>query len=47
MTLNSKNLAYYNESSNKWIVESIEYEIFVGGSSKDEDLLKVYFKIEK
>ncbi|MHA1757710.1 MAG: beta-glucosidase family protein [Promethearchaeota archaeon] len=41
----AKDLAYFDENENKWIVEKIEYIIGVGPSSRDSDLIKANFKI--
>ncbi|MGQ4873242.1 MAG: beta-glucosidase [Promethearchaeia archaeon] len=40
-----KDLAYFDENENKWIVEKIDYIIGVGPSSRDSDLIKANFKI--
>lgn len=37
--------AYFSETESKWITESGEYTVFIGGSSKEEDLLSTSFKI--
>jgi beta-glucosidase len=34
-----KDLAWYNPDNKEWEVESIEYTIYIGSSSKNEDLL--------
>ena len=36
-------LAYYNPTSKQWETENMEYEVYVGGSSKEGDLLKSNF----
>ncbi len=43
--LNAKDLAYYDVDSKRWIVESIEYVLHVGPSSREVDLLNTTFKI--
>jgi len=43
--LDAKDLAYYDVNSKKWVVENIKYELYVGSSSREEDLLKTTFKI--
>ena len=45
LSLNAKDLAYYNIEEKKWIVEKISYKLFVGSSSRSEDLLETSFKI--
>ena len=45
LTVDAEDLAYYNEQQKKWIVESIEYKVFVGPSSKKEELLATSFII--
>ncbi|MGI9287583.1 MAG: beta-glucosidase [Pseudomonadales bacterium] len=39
-------LAWYNPSPGEWQVETMPYEIFVGGSSADKDLLRGTFVIQ-
>jgi beta-glucosidase len=41
----AKQLAYYDEQQGKWIVEPLAYTVYVGPSSKIEDLLSVKFRI--
>jgi beta-glucosidase len=45
LSVNAEDLAYYDEQQNKWVVEDIEYAVYVGPSSKQEDLLTTSFKI--
>ena len=45
LTLKANELAYYNIEKKTWIVEKIEYTIYVGPSSRKEDLLTAIFKI--
>ena len=40
----AEDLAYYNINSNVWEVEEIEYIVYVGPSSRREDLLTDTFK---
>jgi len=40
-----KQLAYYDEQHSSWIVEPITYTVYVGSSSRREDLLSVQFRI--
>ncbi|MBN1215562.1 MAG: glycoside hydrolase family 3 C-terminal domain-containing protein [Candidatus Lokiarchaeota archaeon] len=40
MDLMKKDLAWYNPKSKSWEIEKMEYSIYVGSSSKFEDLLK-------
>jgi beta-glucosidase len=46
MKLKAKDLAYYDVNSKSWIVEKIEYIIYVGPSLRKEDLLIGNFKIK-
>jgi beta-glucosidase len=43
--LEAKHLAYYDEHSIGWIVEPITYTVYVGPSSRKEDLLSAQFRI--
>ena len=43
--LDVKDLAYYNVESKSWIVEKLEYVVYIGRSSREADLLKACFKI--
>ncbi|MHA1914801.1 MAG: beta-glucosidase [Promethearchaeota archaeon] len=45
LNLKAKDLAYYNVDGKEWVVEKIDYIIYVGSSSRKEDLLTVSFKI--
>ncbi len=45
LEIRAQDLAYYSEEVNDWVVEEIEYEVMVGPSSKEEDLIKAGFKI--
>jgi len=46
MEIAAEDLAYYDVSVGAWVVEEIEYEVLVGGSSRDADLvLRDSFKI--
>lgn len=46
MEVAAEDLAYYDISAGAWVVEEIEYEVLVGGSSRDDDLvLRDSFKI--
>ena len=40
-----KHLAYYDEEHSSWIVEPITYTVYVGSSSRMEDLLSVQFRV--
>ncbi|UCC21397.1 MAG: glycoside hydrolase family 3 C-terminal domain-containing protein [Promethearchaeota archaeon] len=42
----TKNLAWFNPKSKSWEVEKIKYTLFMGSSSKNEDLLSIQFNIE-
>ncbi len=39
--LRIRDLAYYDEAGKRWIVEKTRYRIYVGSSSRDEDLLSM------
>ena len=43
--LDVKDLAYYDVESRSWIVEKIEYSVYIGSSSREVDLLKTSFRI--
>jgi beta-glucosidase len=45
LILDPKNLAYYHVEKKEWVVESISYIIYVGSSSRNEDLLSKKIKI--
>jgi beta-glucosidase len=45
INLKAKDLAYYNTDRQEWVIEKIEYLIFVGPSSRTEDLLTANFSI--
>ncbi|MFX1479633.1 MAG: glycoside hydrolase family 3 C-terminal domain-containing protein, partial [Promethearchaeota archaeon] len=45
LNLKVKDLAYYNTNKQEWVIEKIEYLIFVGPSSHTEDLLIANFRI--
>jgi beta-glucosidase len=40
-----KELSFYNPETQQWEIEKMEYEIFVGSSSKKEDLLTSTFRV--
>jgi len=42
-----EDLAYYDEQLNKWIVEPIAYIIYIGPSSRREDLLSAQFRVRR
>jgi len=46
LNLDAKDLAFFNVDSGDWEVESTEYEVLVGPSSRTGDLLGASFKIE-
>jgi beta-glucosidase len=39
-------IKYYDPEANSWILEKIEYQIYVGSSSDEDDLIKSSFRIE-
>lgn len=45
LSLRAEDLAYYELNKNKWKVEPIEYNIYLGSSSRDKDLLTTSFSI--
>ena len=45
--LKAKELAYYNEQLSEWIVEPIAYTVYVGPSSRREDLLSAQFRVRR
>jgi beta-glucosidase len=45
ISVDPADLAYYDVATKSWIVEPIEYTIFVGGSSRTADLLQSTFQI--
>ena len=42
-----EDLAYYDEQLSKWIVEPITYIIYIGPSSRREDLLSAQFRVRR
>jgi len=47
LSVNINDLKWYNKKSRKWEIEDIEYEIYVGGSSKEKDLLSSKFRLSQ
>jgi beta-glucosidase len=45
LRLKAEDLGYYNIDQKAWIIEKIEYILYVGPSSREEDLLTITFKI--
>ena len=45
LKLKAEDLAYYDINKKEWIIEKIEYIIYIGSSSRKEDLLTLTFKI--
>ena len=45
LKLKAKDLAYYDVDKKTWVIEKIEYIIFVGPSSRKNDLLSITFTI--
>ncbi|MFK5974825.1 MAG: fibronectin type III-like domain-contianing protein [Flavobacteriaceae bacterium] len=43
----AKDLAWYNPENKEWEIEEMEYEVYVGDSSRNSDLLKRKFTIIK
>ncbi len=46
MEVAAADLAWYNPENKRWEVELMDYEIYVGSSSAEEDLLTANFKIK-
>ncbi len=42
----TRNLAWYNQESKSWEIEKIEYTLYMGGTSKKEDLQSIQFIIQ-
>ena len=47
LSVNINDLKWYNKKSRKWEIEDIEYEIYVGGSSREKDLLSSKFRLSQ
>jgi len=47
LSVNAKDLAWYNPVSKKWEVEKMEYEVYTGTSSSFHDLKKSQFRINE
>ena len=45
LNLKAKDLAYYDINKNEWVIEKIEYIVYVGPSSLKEDLLATTFNV--
>ncbi|HUT55787.1 MAG TPA: glycoside hydrolase family 3 C-terminal domain-containing protein [bacterium] len=45
LQVSAKDLAYFNQDTNAWEIEPLEYRILVGPSSRAEDLMGAGFKI--
>ena len=45
LNLKADDLAYYNSDKKEWIIEPIEYIVYIGPSSKKEDLLSASFRV--
>ncbi|MFW9968823.1 MAG: beta-glucosidase [Candidatus Odinarchaeota archaeon] len=41
-----KNLAFFNPDSNSWEIEKIKYSLYIGSSSRNEDLLSAQFSLD-
>ncbi len=46
INLKTKDLAYYDVNSKDWVIENIEYTVYVGASSRKEDLISASFQIK-
>jgi len=45
LKLKAGDLAYYDVDKKEWVVEKIEYIVYIGSSSRKEDLLTITFSI--
>ncbi len=45
LEVDAKDLAWYNPEINEWVIDAMEYEVYVGSSSATKDLLKGAFTI--
>ena len=45
LSVNPRDLAYYDTETQQWITEAIEYTVHVGPSSRNNELLTTSFKI--
>ncbi len=45
LNLKAKDLAYYNVDKKDWVVERIDYVLYVGPSSRKEDLMATTFNV--
>jgi beta-glucosidase len=45
LPVKAKDLAYYDADAKAWVVERLEYSVFVGGSSRPSDLLTVALRV--
>ncbi|HMF34792.1 MAG TPA: glycoside hydrolase family 3 C-terminal domain-containing protein, partial [Candidatus Lokiarchaeia archaeon] len=45
LPLKAQDLAYYEVGTSQWVVESIEYVVFIGPSSRAADLLSTPFRV--
>jgi beta-glucosidase len=43
----AKDLAWYNPDAKQWMIDAMEYELYVGSSSTEKDLLQSSFVIDK
>lgn len=39
-------LAYYEPATNSWKIEKMQYEVFVGNSSRDKNMLTDKFELK-
>ncbi|HSD65526.1 MAG TPA: glycoside hydrolase family 3 C-terminal domain-containing protein [Vicinamibacteria bacterium] len=45
LAVKARDLAYYDAGARAWVVEPVEYTVFVGGSSRPADLLRASFRV--
>ncbi|MEM6700234.1 MAG: glycoside hydrolase family 3 C-terminal domain-containing protein, partial [Bacteroidota bacterium] len=45
LSVAAEDLAWYNPEKESWVIDAVEYEVYVGGSSEEGDLLKGRFKV--
>ncbi len=46
MKVAAEDLAWYNPNTKQWEIESMEYELYIGSSSAEKDLLTASFTID-
>jgi len=46
LEIEAQDLAWYNPDTHQWEIESMEYELYVGNSAAEKDLLMGHFTID-